>query len=74
MIVYSFMPTLFFNFVLFQSEDDSLEKDKEDDNLIKGESWVADWSSRPENIPPKWVGNLNHMLYMDMLFHILSVP
>uniref|UniRef100_A0A672LIQ0 BCL2/adenovirus E1B 19 kDa protein-interacting protein 3-like n=2 Tax=Sinocyclocheilus grahami TaxID=75366 RepID=A0A672LIQ0_SINGR len=37
-----------------QSEDDSLEKDKEDDILMnKGESWVADWSSRPENIPPK---------------------
>lgn len=39
---------------LFQSEDDSLERDKEDDILMnKGESWVADWSSRPENIPPK---------------------
>uniref|UniRef100_A0A671RJ73 BCL2/adenovirus E1B 19 kDa protein-interacting protein 3-like n=1 Tax=Sinocyclocheilus anshuiensis TaxID=1608454 RepID=A0A671RJ73_9TELE len=37
-----------------QSEDDSLEKDKEDDILMnKGDSWVADWSSRPENIPPK---------------------
>ncbi|XP_043102823.1 BCL2 interacting protein 3 like a [Puntigrus tetrazona] len=37
-----------------QSEDESLEKDKEDDILMnKGESWVADWSSRPENIPPK---------------------
>ncbi|KAI2662029.1 BCL2/adenovirus E1B 19 kDa protein-interacting protein 3-like [Labeo rohita] len=37
-----------------QSDDDSLEKDKEDDILMnKGESWVADWSSRPENIPPK---------------------
>ncbi|XP_046727858.1 BCL2 interacting protein 3 like a [Silurus meridionalis] len=35
-----------------QSEDDSLEKDKEDD-MVTGESWVADWSSRPENIPPK---------------------
>ncbi|NP_001012242.1 BCL2 interacting protein 3 like a [Danio rerio] len=37
-----------------QSEDDSMEKDKEDDILMnKGESWVADWSSRPENVPPK---------------------
>ncbi|TRY60527.1 hypothetical protein DNTS_026947 [Danionella cerebrum] len=37
-----------------QSEDESLEKDKEDDILMnKGESWVADWSSRPENVPPK---------------------
>ncbi|TRY60526.1 hypothetical protein DNTS_026947 [Danionella cerebrum] len=41
-------------FSLFQSEDESLEKDKEDDILMnKGESWVADWSSRPENVPPK---------------------
>ncbi|XP_062854945.1 BCL2 interacting protein 3 like a [Trichomycterus rosablanca] len=37
-----------------QSEDDNVEKDKDDDILpVKGESWVADWSSRPENIPPK---------------------
>nr|XP_055023888.1 BCL2 interacting protein 3 like a [Misgurnus anguillicaudatus] len=37
-----------------QSEDDGLEKDRDDDILMnKGESWVADWSSRPENIPPK---------------------
>ncbi|CAM4719034.1 unnamed protein product [Leuciscus chuanchicus] len=37
-----------------QSDDDSLDRDKEDDILMnKGESWVADWSSRPENIPPK---------------------
>ncbi|XDV49559.1 hypothetical protein PO909_018786 [Leuciscus waleckii] len=37
-----------------ESDDDSLERDKEDDILMnKGESWVADWSSRPENIPPK---------------------
>ncbi|XP_076859681.1 BCL2 interacting protein 3 like a [Brachyhypopomus gauderio] len=37
-----------------QSEDDSVEKDREDDILVnKGEGWVADWSSRPENIPPK---------------------
>ncbi|XP_030634908.1 BCL2 interacting protein 3 like a [Chanos chanos] len=36
------------------SEDDSLEKDKEDEILMnKGEKWVADWSSRPENVPPK---------------------
>lgn len=49
------MPNLFFfSPVPLQSEDDSLEKDKEDDILmVKGESWVADWSSRPENIPPK---------------------
>ncbi|XP_056585708.1 BCL2 interacting protein 3 like a [Triplophysa dalaica] len=37
-----------------QSEDDGLEKDRDEDILMnKGESWVADWSSRPENIPPK---------------------
>lgn len=40
----------------WQSEDDGLEKDRDEDILMnKGESWVADWSSRPENIPPKWV-------------------
>lgn len=50
----------FFPPVLLQSDDDNLEKDKEDNILmVKEESWVADWSSRPENIPPKWVDNLN---------------
>ncbi|XP_076125666.1 BCL2 interacting protein 3 like a [Alosa pseudoharengus] len=37
-----------------QSDDDSTEKDREEDILMnKGADWVADWSSRPENIPPK---------------------
>lgn len=46
--------SVFSTLVFLQSEDDSLEKDKEDDILmVKDESWVADWSSRPENIPPK---------------------
>ncbi|XP_051964255.1 BCL2 interacting protein 3 like a [Xyrauchen texanus] len=37
-----------------QSDDDSVEKDRDEDILMnKGEGWVADWSSRPENIPPK---------------------
>ncbi|CDQ56386.1 unnamed protein product [Oncorhynchus mykiss] len=37
-----------------QSEEKGPEKDREDDILMnKGADWVADWSSRPENIPPK---------------------
>uniref|UniRef100_A0A3B4AJD4 Uncharacterized protein n=2 Tax=Periophthalmus magnuspinnatus TaxID=409849 RepID=A0A3B4AJD4_9GOBI len=36
-----------------QSEVDSLEKERDMDILMKDADWVADWSSRPENIPPK---------------------
>ncbi|XP_072309590.1 BCL2 interacting protein 3 like b [Eucyclogobius newberryi] len=36
-----------------QSEADSLEKERDIDILMKDADWVADWSSRPENIPPK---------------------
>ncbi|XP_062307065.1 BCL2 interacting protein 3 like a [Osmerus eperlanus] len=37
-----------------QSEEDGSEKDREEDILMDKEAdWVADWSSRPENIPPK---------------------
>ncbi|XP_040898908.1 BCL2 interacting protein 3 like a [Toxotes jaculatrix] len=37
-----------------QSEEDGAEKDREEDILMNKEvDWVADWSSRPENIPPK---------------------
>ncbi|XP_019949589.1 BCL2 interacting protein 3 like a [Paralichthys olivaceus] len=37
-----------------QSEEDGSEKDREEDILMNKEvDWVADWSSRPENIPPK---------------------
>ncbi|KAJ0057350.1 hypothetical protein NL108_004937, partial [Boleophthalmus pectinirostris] len=35
-----------------QSETDSLEKERDMDILMKDADWVADWSSRPENIPP----------------------
>ncbi|XP_056151420.1 BCL2 interacting protein 3 like a [Lampris incognitus] len=35
-----------------QSEEDGLDRD-EDILMNKGVDWVADWSSRPENIPPK---------------------
>lgn len=36
-----------------QSEEDSLDKDRDMDILMKDSDWVADWSSRPENHPPK---------------------
>ncbi|KAK5900591.1 hypothetical protein CgunFtcFv8_025539 [Champsocephalus gunnari] len=35
------------------SEEDPLEKERDLDILMKDADWVADWSSRPENIPPK---------------------
>ncbi|KAF7705542.1 BCL2/adenovirus E1B 19 kDa protein-interacting protein 3 [Silurus meridionalis] len=36
-----------------QSDEDFLERRKEVDNLMKNADWIWDWSSRPENIPPK---------------------
>ncbi|XP_036402821.1 BCL2/adenovirus E1B 19 kDa protein-interacting protein 3-like [Megalops cyprinoides] len=37
-----------------QSEEDFLERRREVDNLMKKNAdWIWDWSSRPENIPPK---------------------
>lgn len=37
-----------------QSEEDFIERRKELENLLKKNSdWIWDWSSRPENIPPK---------------------
>lgn len=37
-----------------QSEEDYIERRKELENLLKKNSdWIWDWSSRPENIPPK---------------------
>lgn len=37
-----------------QSDEDFLERRKEVDNLMKKNAdWIWDWSSRPENIPPK---------------------
>ncbi|XP_020791137.1 BCL2 interacting protein 3 like a [Boleophthalmus pectinirostris] len=37
-----------------QSEEDAQEKDENEDiQPTKEADWVADWSSRPENIPPK---------------------
>lgn len=42
------------SFVCFQSGEDSPEPSREDDAPLNKEAdWVADWSSRPENIPPK---------------------
>ncbi|XP_061655085.1 BCL2/adenovirus E1B 19 kDa protein-interacting protein 3-like isoform X2 [Phyllopteryx taeniolatus] len=36
-----------------QIEEDVLDKERDMDILMKDADWVADWSSRPENIPPK---------------------
>ncbi|KAG5262346.1 hypothetical protein AALO_G00274190 [Alosa alosa] len=37
-----------------QSEEDFLERRREVENLMKKNAdWIWDWSSRPENIPPK---------------------
>ncbi|XP_043939072.1 BCL2/adenovirus E1B 19 kDa protein-interacting protein 3-like [Protopterus annectens] len=36
-----------------QSEEDILERDRDFESLKKSAEWVSDWSSRPENIPPK---------------------
>ncbi|KAG7216650.1 hypothetical protein INR49_023362 [Caranx melampygus] len=39
--------------IIFDSEEDALDKERDMDILMKDADWVADWSSRPENIPPK---------------------
>lgn len=39
--------------VCLKSEEEVLDKEKDMDILMKDADWVADWSSRPENIPPK---------------------
>ncbi|CAL8317881.1 unnamed protein product [Lota lota] len=36
-----------------QSEEEVVDKERDMDILMKDTDWVADWSSRPENIPPK---------------------
>ncbi|CAL8249884.1 unnamed protein product [Boreogadus saida] len=37
-----------------EEEEADAEKDREEDILMNtGDDWVNDWSSRPENIPPK---------------------
>lgn len=46
---FSALPT-----ALSQSEEDYLERRKEVESILKKNSdWIWDWSSRPENVPPK---------------------
>ncbi|KTF74773.1 hypothetical protein cypCar_00048899 [Cyprinus carpio] len=35
------------------SQEEVMEEIRDEDILMKDSDWVADWSSRPENIPPK---------------------
>lgn len=39
--------------VFVSTQEEVMEKIRDDDILMKDSDRVADWSSRPENIPPK---------------------
>lgn len=45
-----------------KSEEDFQERRIEIENLMKKNSdWIWDWSSRPENSPPKYVITFDHI-------------
>lgn len=62
----------------FQSDEDFQETRREVENLMKKNAdWIWDWSSRPENNPPKYVTttNLVTLKYLmrltEFLFYIV---